>query len=210
MSFGIEANRATVLGAEAGCPFCRARTSRSPSPGDLVFALSGPSAGRSGKIATPAETARQNGVYIHFDYTNPEDSQFFSLENGLLIRLDQLSLPKWLPPLRLKFLSLFEEFIHQLCANSMVGRQYLWDEERVQIAIAQIWVNLIPVSGHEVAAAALAHGAPSHFQDRLEGLFEFGRGCLISGNKKKPQQTRRRDGEVADQFSQALRYSYHW
>jgi len=105
---------------------------------------------------------------------------------------------------------MLERFVFSFCVASRIGADFVWRTEDVQWLVVAIWWNMLPVSAEEVSALAIGHGMPSHLQRRLEEAFDFGRGLLIVGNKRKPRPSWRRKDEISDHFLDALRRSYHW
>ena len=200
----------TKLGAGAQCPYCKARLADDLAVGELAIALTGNKAGDWGKVASVSRGRDETNIVLNVDPNNLQITESLSRNRNLVCRLDDLSLPRWLPPLRLQHLGQFEEFVHGFCVDLEVGTNFQWRDDAATLLVTGIWYNMLPVSGKEVATAAVAHGLPSHFQAKLGELLDFGRDCLVGGAKRKPQKTRRKRGEVEDIFSEALRYSYRW
>ena len=200
----------TRLGAKSHCPFCKARLAKEFAIGELAMALAGEYAGYWGKVSTVSYHKGDQNITLNVDHVNLQTTVSTSKKRNLICRLDDLDLPRWLPPLRLRYLSQFEEFVHGFCVDLEVGAHFQWRDDAAAWLVSGTWYNMLPVSGNEVATAAVAHGLPSHFQAKLAELFDFGRDCLVAGAKRAPQKVRRKPGEIEKIFSEALRYSYRW
>lgn len=210
MSREFVAGESTKIGAKAQCPFCKTRLANDLAVGELAIALTGHKAGDWGKVASVTSGRGETNIVLNVDPSSLQITENLSRIRNLVCRLDDLALPRWLPPLRLQYLGQFEEFVHGFCVDLEVGAHFQWRDDAAAWLVTGIWYNMLPVSGNEVATAAVAHGLPSHFQAKLAELFDFGRDCLVGGAKRKPQKSRRKRGEVEDIFSDALRYSYRW
>ena len=207
----IALGRATFLGAKADCVFCKARENEHVfGTGDIVFVLGGPESGNWGRYSPNPMFPQREVLPIAFDSSRPSERTNVHGDRSLVAKLEHLCHVDWQPGLRLQYLADFEQYIVKFCSACFLGNAFFFSEEAAQLLVVEIWHHQLPVTGKDVAKAAVAHGMPSHFQDQLITAFEFGRGCLINAGKRKPVRNRLDHDDVMGKFNQALRYCYRW
>jgi hypothetical protein len=161
----------------------RSPTLRTAAGTQLKF-LSGLHIGQQGVIQERDPAYGLNHGELLVEFTTAKGTSIYRITRGLELYLpaEAFSVPAWMPGLSM-------EDAYNLHEAVLCGLDPCTESPKAAIAQAvtmACWSGRLPLSGQEILPFLTAHGMPSHLDESLGELFDFGRSVAVSVGGRKP------------------------
>jgi hypothetical protein len=182
-----DANSSPLLdGIEAGCPFCLAKRSTRPKPGQKVLILTSGDTGQFGRCVEDKFNAqRSDQFYVKMDYDKSGGSRVVTSWTDLFLVEPFPNTPDWMPPLSVDdALALHESFLRGLDRTLALKRKQHISTVCLSL-VATTWGRRLPLSPEIIWPMLKAHNF-SGDRNNFSALYDFGLDLLIRTNGRKP------------------------